>query len=176
MIIWLKTQRNRKEVNPNSMDEKKRWEIIESFGKVLEKISPFTVGLESDLLFPKNLIRLAIVQQFFNETDPEIKERLKTGLILTDSFLPMDEFKIFKDIETTIYTVENVKPNSESSLDIDLINNVIDDIKQKPLDKYLEILKIIEEKRKRRIEQLEQLEKGGTEEQLKKLFEEIVMD
>jgi hypothetical protein len=158
------------------MDEKKRWEIIESFGKVLEKISPFTVGLESDLLFPKNLIRLAIVQQFFNETDPEIKERLKTGLILTDSFLPMDEFKIFKDIETTIYTVENVKPNSESSLDIDLINNVIDDIKQKPLDKYLEILKIIEEKRKRRIEQLEQLEKGGTEEQLKKLFEEIVMD
>jgi hypothetical protein len=143
---------------------------------VLEKISPFTVGLESDLLFPKNLIRLAIVQQFFNETDPEIKERLKTGLILTDSFLPMDEFKIFKDIETTIYTVENVKPNSESSLDIDLINNVIDDIKQKPLDKYLEILKIIEEKRKRRIEQLEQLEKGGTEEQLKKLFEEIVMD
>ena len=158
------------------MDEKERWEIIESFGNVLEKISPFTVGLESDLLFPKNLIRLAIVQQFFNETNPDTKEWLKTGLILTDSFLSTEDYKIVKDFETKIHNAKNITNNADPNLNLDLINNVIEDLKQQPLDKYLDILKTFQEKGNRRIEQLEQLGKGGTEEQLKKLFEEIFMD
>src|SRR3989304_10106161 len=107
------------------MDDNKRREIIESFAKAAEKISPLTVGLESELEFPKTLIRLAIVEQFLQETDSDAKKWLRNGLILTDSFLPIDDFNIVKKLQTNIHSMSNEERNYDDSLNHGSLNNVI---------------------------------------------------
>ena len=80
------------------MIDERRWNIISPYAELLEKISGFACGLELDLPFPRSLIRLALVEEFLAETDPDIRERLKVGLMMVDDFRPLEEFKIMKDV------------------------------------------------------------------------------
>ena len=158
------------------MDDKKRQEIIDSFGKALEKIYPHTVGLDSDLPFPKNLIRLAIVEQFFFfETDPAIKDWLKAGLLLLDNFLPLEDLKVVKEMEAKFNFAAKIG-NNNPSLQSDVMKKFINDNQQQPGKggRWLDILKDIQEKGSRRLEQLKQLENVRSSEQIKQILEEIV--
>ena len=73
------------------MDSDRRKEIIGAYGSALERRKGM-LALESDLPYPKSLIRRAIVQQCFEEgVDDKTLDSLGAGLIWLEVFLPDNE-------------------------------------------------------------------------------------
>ena len=73
------------------MDADRRKEIIAAFGSALEHREAM-LGRESDLPYPKSLIRRAIVQEYFEDgLDDQTLDWLGVGLMWLELFLPDDE-------------------------------------------------------------------------------------
>ena len=158
------------------MDDEKRWEIIAPYAELVTKLSPLTVGLESDLPFSKSTIRLAIVEEFLHQSDSNVREHLKVALMFVDSFLPPEDFKIIRDYENTLQFAKNKANCSDAHSNLDLIGRVIEDLRQQPLDKYVQIQNRIAEKSAKRIDQLKRLENTETREEIAQLLGELIKD
>src|SRR2546425_288127 len=100
------------------MDSDRRKEIIAAFGSAVERLNGM-LALESDLPYPKSLIRRAIVQQYFEEgVDDKTVGFLGAGLMWLENFLPDNEaalvqktnagFEALKDAATVADNPEEV--------------------------------------------------------------------
>jgi len=158
------------------MDDERRWKIIAPYAELVTKLSPLTVGLESDLPFSKSTIRLAIVEEFLHQSDSNVREHLKVALMFVDSFLSPEDFKIIRDYENTLQAAKDRANCSDAHSHLDLIGRVIEDLRQQPLDKYVQIQNRIAEKSAKRMDQLKRLENAETREEIAQLLGELIKD
>jgi hypothetical protein len=75
-----------------------RGEIISAYLEVLDVLGT-PIGLESDLPYSKEDIRLAIFQELVQDPTSEFRERLEIAYIQLEIFIPYDDFKIIADFK-----------------------------------------------------------------------------
>jgi hypothetical protein len=75
-----------------------RGEILFRYGQMLERYSS-PVGKETDLPYPKELIRKAICDELREDPDSELRSFLEIAFIQLECFLPPDEFKAVQDFK-----------------------------------------------------------------------------
>ncbi len=112
-----------------------RANIIKEYNKVLEN-REYTVGRDSDLPFPKELIRKAIFQELLNPTYKSLIQDLETAYLEIETFVCKKDFEIIKKHE------QNPAPEPTTPV-----------ITQGPSE-YAEIQRKILDRQKRRLEEL----------------------
>jgi hypothetical protein len=157
------------------MDDEKRWKIIAPYAERVANLSPLTVGLESDLPFSKSIIGWPLLKNSLSK-DSNVREHLKVALMFVDSFLPPEDFKIIRDYENTLQSAKDRANCSDAHSHLDLIGRVIEDLRQQPLDKYVQIQNRIAEKSAKRMDQLKRLENTETREEIAQLLGELIKD
>ena len=75
------------------MKSTQRIEIISAYGNILEN-RRLIVGRESDLPFPKELIRQALAEELVNPSRPELLNALEIAFLELESFLTDEEFEL----------------------------------------------------------------------------------
>jgi len=78
-----------------------RIEIISAYGAVLQN-RRLTVGRESDLPSPKEIIRNALAEELVNPADLEMVNALEVSFIELESFLSDEEFEVVSQFERAI--------------------------------------------------------------------------
>jgi len=96
--------------------------------------------------------------------------------MFVDSFLSTEDFKIIRDYENTLRSAKDRANCSDAHSNLDLISRVIEDLRQQPLDKYVQIQNRIAENSARRIDQLQQLGNTETREEFAQLLGELIKD
>ena len=72
------------------MDIQRRRHVISSYGAVLQHRHS-SVGRESDLPYPREMIRRALAQDLLEEVDEERRNALACGLVELESFVSDNE-------------------------------------------------------------------------------------
>jgi hypothetical protein len=75
-----------------------RYEVISRHGQLLEQYSA-PVGRETDLPYPKALIRKAIYEELSENPDSEQRSFLEIAFVQLECFLPQEEFKVVHDFK-----------------------------------------------------------------------------
>lgn len=75
-----------------------RWRVISTYGRVLEKCSS-PIELETDLPFPKEMIRQAIREELMENPAGELRSHLEVAYVQLESFLPPEEYKVIQDFK-----------------------------------------------------------------------------
>ncbi len=76
------------------MDVSLRQEIISAYGRLLQKKSSLLpLGRESDLPFPKDLIRQAIAEELAEKQNEKLRHALKVAFAALESFVPAEGLK-----------------------------------------------------------------------------------
>jgi len=97
------------------MDPRQRIEIISAFGAVLEK-GKSLVGRESNLPFPKELIRLAMAEELVSPTLPETLGVIEAGFIELESFVSDEEYLQVQRFDHALAKVQQLTdPNDKTS-------------------------------------------------------------
>jgi len=102
------------------MDDALRWKIISAYGAVLEKQGMRT-GSESELPYPKNIIRRAIAEELIALTTPELRGALEGGYIGLENFLSPEEYEVVKD--DLISFLDNKVEEMRNSGNLDIENS-----------------------------------------------------
>ena len=80
------------------MDTDRRCEVISKYCRLLEKhASP--VGRESDLPYPKAVIRKAIYEELCENPDSERRSFLEIVFVQLEYFITQDEFEVVRDFK-----------------------------------------------------------------------------
>lgn len=99
--------------------------VINDYGKALveRSLSGCTsIGLETELPFPKDVIRLAIAQILLTQDiDEEFRKNLEFGYIELESFLPAKEYEILKPFYTATSYAEKTTRSGESKVKEDWV-------------------------------------------------------
>lgn len=80
------------------MESEFRGEVISSYGRILEGCST-AVEKESELPFPKDLIRRAIYQELRENPDNDVRSHLEVAYAQLESFVPPEEFQVIQDFK-----------------------------------------------------------------------------
>jgi hypothetical protein len=123
------------------MSAVRRADIIKKYNEILEN-REYTAGRASDLPFPKDLIRKAIVQELLNPTDKSRIQTLETAYLELETFVCEKEFEIIKKYEQDMGS-EKTSP-----------------VITKGPSEYSEIRHRILDSQKRRMEELRRLEQN----------------
>mgnify|MGYP001103337434 CR=1 FL=1 len=84
------------------MDAKSRQAIISAYGKALQNRA-YSCGKESDLPYPKNIIRQANAEELLmGNLDEKEHNAFEVGFIELESFIPDEEFKPIKAWEDNL--------------------------------------------------------------------------
>ena len=94
------------------MGPDKRLEIISAYRTVLEN-RQFSVGRESDLPLPKELIRQTLSEELLEPTNPEMLNIIEEGFLELASFLLDDKFEIIKEFECSVTEVQRTGDNKD---------------------------------------------------------------
>jgi hypothetical protein len=79
------------------MDEHPRYVILRAYGDVLATPQGFSPARsETELPYPKHVIRNAIAQVLLEEVDDKKRDALETGYLSLEWFLPEEEFAPFR--------------------------------------------------------------------------------
>ena len=91
------------------MDENKEFrDIVIAFGDILEREDVEELALvpsalpESQLPFPKGVIRHAIAQLLLRETSPDRRSILEEAYLYLDNFISDQEYELFYPLDTSI--------------------------------------------------------------------------
>jgi len=127
----------------------RRWEIISTYGRVLEKRSS-SVEKEADLPYTKRLIRRAICEELLENPDMELRAHLEVAFARLESFLPPEDYQViqaFKD-------ASNRAQEMASKGDPQAIITSARILKRAKGDKAVKILEKISEMMRKRLEQI----------------------
>lgn len=109
------------------MDPRKRVEIISAFGAVLEK-GKSLVGRESDLPFPKELIRLAMAEELVNPTFclsgyslPETLGVMEASFIMLESFVSDEEHLQVQRYELVLQSAQQLKDSNDKTSVLEVV-------------------------------------------------------
>jgi len=78
------------------MSAERRWHVLTAYGKVLEACSS-SFELESQLPFPKHLIREAIRAELTENPDSDLRSHLEIAYAQLEAFLPAEDFRIMQE-------------------------------------------------------------------------------
>lgn len=82
------------------LDSKRRREIIAEYGRILKKHSS-CIERETDLPFPKDLIRQAIYEELLENPENELTSHLEIAFAQLEAFLPDHEYHIMQQFKLT---------------------------------------------------------------------------
>ncbi len=83
------------------MDAKARIEIISAFGAHLEA-EKSTFGRESELPYPKELIREALVEEMVSPTTPKLVDAMESVFLLLEDFVSDEDYVIVQRFESVL--------------------------------------------------------------------------
>lgn len=75
-----------------------RWEIISAYFQLLEE-QRGSIGIESDLPYRKDLIRLVILQELVENPNSDCRSHLEIAYVQLEAFIPYEEYKIITDFK-----------------------------------------------------------------------------
>jgi hypothetical protein len=132
-----------------ALGAEQRWEIISGYSLVLEKCSS-SVEKESDLPFPKNLIRKAIYEELTENPDGELRSHLEIAFVQLESFLPPEEYKVVQDFELASRLAQEMA-KSGNPRDIIASARILSQV---PGDRAVRIQEIISREMQKRLEEI----------------------
>ena len=133
------------------MNSNERMRIISDYGAVLEN-NIFSVGRDSDLPFPKELIREALSQEILNPTNIATLNALDIGFLELESFLPDEEYRLVTKFWQAVNNAEEMIDTGDTKS----IKEIVPLIKERD-EAVLEILRKISEQQETRLRQLENI-------------------
>jgi len=80
------------------MSAKQRSDVISSYEQLLERYAT-PMARETDLPYPKALIRRAIYEELRENPDSEIRSYLEIAFVQLECFLPPEEFNVVHDFK-----------------------------------------------------------------------------
>lgn len=86
------------DVCPCDLGYEQRWEIISAYLEVLDVLGT-PIGVESDLPYAKEDIRLAIFQELVENPTSEFREQLEIAFVQLEIFIPYDDYKTVADFK-----------------------------------------------------------------------------
>jgi hypothetical protein len=90
--------------------------VINAYGKALEERS-LSIGLETKLPFPKDVIRFAIYQVLhIQDLDINFRQDLEAGYIELESFLPAEEYEILEPFYAALTDEGKITTGGESKV------------------------------------------------------------
>jgi hypothetical protein len=94
------------------MDAATRIEIISAFGQHLEaRKSNF--GRESELPYPKELVRQALSEELIRPTMPELIDAMEVGFVLLESFVSDAEYAVVQRFEQVVAQGQLLKQSGD---------------------------------------------------------------
>jgi hypothetical protein len=94
-------------VCPRGFNYEQRWEIISAYLEVLDVLGS-AMGVEADLPYSKEDIRLAIFQELVENPTGEFREQLEIAFIQLEIFIPYDDFKTVADFKYAIIQAQEM--------------------------------------------------------------------
>jgi len=134
-------------------------EIITVYGKVLEN-RKYTVGRNSDLPYPKELIREAIIQELLNPTNKSLINALEIAYVALETFVPDNEFVVIREFEEAVAKAKAIIRSGEP----ESVKKAAVIIAQERTE-YSEIQGKIVNRQRERLEELERLRQRNVEAQ-----------
>ncbi len=131
------------------MDNEHRWEIISAYGRALERCSS-PVERESDLPYPKELIRQAIYEELLENPDYELRSHLEVAFAQLEAFVPHDEFDVVQQFKMVSTLVQEMTKSGDPD---DIIASA-GILKQARGERAVRIHESISEKMRRRLNQI----------------------
>ena len=131
------------------MDGAMRWRVISSYGHTLERCSS-PVEKESQLPYPKEVIRRAICQELFENPDPDLRGHLEVAYAQLESFVSPEEFQIIQDFKLASSLAHEIAKSGEPN-DIIASARIL---KKAKGDSAVKITESISEKTRKRLEQI----------------------
>jgi len=89
-----------------AMSRERRLEIIAAYFRVLDQMRT-SIGVESDLPYPKETIRLAILQELAESSGPDSKS-LEIGYVQLEAFISLAEHRILEDFKNACRLAQDV--------------------------------------------------------------------
>lgn len=84
-----------------SMDAKRRADILDRYGAILES-NPYSVGRLRDLPFEKQLIQRALLDELLNSEDEQFRGQVKIALMSLEMFVSDEEFAVVSKHEAAM--------------------------------------------------------------------------
>ena len=94
------------------MEPSKRIEIISAFGSHLEQGKSFA-GRESELPFPKELIRQALAEELVDPSVPSMVEAMEAGFLHLEEFVSDTEFYQVQAYETALARAREISKEGD---------------------------------------------------------------
>jgi hypothetical protein len=127
--------------------------VINAYGKAITKRS-LTYGLETELPFPKDVIRLAIAQILLTQDiDEEFRGELEFGYLDLEYFLPAKEYEIMKPYCVALSSTEKLVDSGKKE-DLEKADQMF---RETINEQVREIAKRIDERTQQRTRELEAL-------------------
>jgi ribosome maturation protein Sdo1 len=133
----------------SGLESERRREVISAFEKVLEKYSS-SVEQESNLPYPKEVIRQAIFEELSENPADEIRSQLEIAFVQLETFLPIDEFRVIKEFRLAGDIAQEMASTGDPSA-IVASARILKDAKG---DRAVRIQEDISEKMRRRLQQI----------------------
>ena len=128
-----------------------RAEVLAAFKNTLRN-RRLSVGRESELTFPKELISHSLCEELVHPTDPEMLDALEISLSELESFLPDEDFELFCQYEKAFADADRLMRNRDAE-SVRQAASLIADVPKEAR----EIRQKINERQKERIEQIQNI-------------------
>ena len=94
------------------MGVEERSAVISRYERLLERCSA-PVASETDLPFPKELIRKAICEELIENPDSEMRSYLEIAFVQLECFLSPEEFKIVHDFKRASVLAQKIAESGD---------------------------------------------------------------
>jgi len=131
------------------MSAEQRSRVISSYERILEKDSA-PVARDTDLPYPKELIRKAICEELIENPDSELRSYLEVAFVQLECFLPPEEFKIVHDFKRASLLAQEIAKSGDP-MDIMASAEILGKVKG---ERAVRIIEKISKKIRRRIAEI----------------------
>lgn len=109
-VSWRKSEKDYRSFLKGMSCERRR-EIIDSYLKVLDQMKT-SIGVESDLPYRKEIIRLAILWELVESTGSDSQE-LEIGYVQLEAFISPAEYRILEDFKNASRLAQELVENAD---------------------------------------------------------------
>ena len=134
-----------------AMSRDQRGEIIAAYFRVLDQMKT-SIGVESDLPYPKEIIRLAIMQELAENSSSDSKS-LEIGYVQLEAFIPLAEHRILQDFKNASRFTQDLVENADPAT-IMISAGIMRNVKG---DRAVQIQEKISERMRERLTQIKEI-------------------
>lgn len=140
----------------NKWSDKFLEKVVNSYIAVLKNIltkeNPWGIGLETELPYSKDVIRIAValVLLTWDLDDDENRANLEVSFLELESFIPAEEYQVVKTFETLILSSGQIAKSSDK----EELEKLVRTVANSPGDRAMEIVENISRKKKERVKEI----------------------